>query len=753
VIVGLDVTFSPEALLDAGRAASQRSSIASAQGRLLGRLPALNSARVRRFAYIPYIALEVDEPSLQALAAAPEVRRVEIDRLLAPMLAQSTALIGAPAAWNAGYTGAGWTIAVLDTGVDKTHPFLAGKVVSEACYSTTSDGFSTSVCPGGAQSSTDPGAAAPCTMADCAHGTHVAGTAAGNGSGFSGVAKDASLIAIQVFSSITTECAGEPAPCARAFESDLIAGLERVYALRSTYSIAAANLSLGSGIYGAPCDSDASKAIIDQLRDAGIASVVSSGNDGSVTGISSPACVSTAISVGSTTDGSSGTAADQVSSFSNSSQYLTLLAPGQTITSSVPGNTFASFNGTSMAAPHVSGAWAVLKSRRPSASVSEVTQALVSTGVGIFDSGNGLTKPRIQLDAAVQALQAPCSYTVAPTSINLPRRGATIVLTVTTAQGCPWAASSSSPFVSPASNNGIGPDTVTLTVGPNPLVTLRQAVVTVAGASILVNQLGATAGDANGDGYADLFWRHLANGTLATWYIRGANVVATTKLELAVTDPDWTVAGSGDLDGDGIADIVWQHRVSGGLAVWYLSGSRVIGTAWLSTASVPDTNWEIRAVGDTNGDGFADLIWQHRTEGWLAVWLMNGTRVVWSGYLSVQRSLDAGWRIEAAGDLDRDGKADLVWRNDSDGGLAGWLMNGERVVEQRPLSIGAVTDQTWKLRSAGDVNDDGYADLFWYNTATGDIGIWHMKGFTVTATLKLSSGVGGGSPWLIVGPG
>jgi hypothetical protein len=85
--------------------------------------------------------------------------------------------------------------------------------------------------------------------------------------------------------------------------------LEHVYAPRSTFNIAAVNLSLGSSdVFTSPCDSSATKAIIDQLRAADIATVIASGNESSTVGLSAPACISTAISVASTTDGTSGPA-------------------------------------------------------------------------------------------------------------------------------------------------------------------------------------------------------------------------------------------------------------------------------------------------------------------------------------------------------------------------------------------------------------------------------------------------------------
>ena len=162
VIVGMDVSFTPEAALATATAVlNQRTSISRAQSAVLARMLRVNPSSIRRFSYIPFLAMEVDEGDLQTLATLPEVKDIEIDAVARPTLAESTQLVGATRAWAAGYTGNGWTVAVLDTGIDKTHPFLNGKVISEACYSTMSS-ESTSVCPDGTSSRprSDPGSRA-----------------------------------------------------------------------------------------------------------------------------------------------------------------------------------------------------------------------------------------------------------------------------------------------------------------------------------------------------------------------------------------------------------------------------------------------------------------------------------------------------------------------------------------------------------------------------------------------------------------
>src|SRR3989441_12719520 len=161
---------------------------------------------------------------------------------------------------------------------------------------------------------------------------------------------------LQVFSKFisVSDCGPFNTPCVGAYTSDLIAGLERVYAVHGTRNIASVNMSLGGGSFSAYCDAEPEKAIIDTLRSAGIATVVASGNDGSPTALSSPACISSAVSVGSTTK------SDAVSSFSNVAPFMSLFAPGEDILSSVTGGGFALLSGTSMATPPGAGPWASL---------------------------------------------------------------------------------------------------------------------------------------------------------------------------------------------------------------------------------------------------------------------------------------------------------------------------------------------------------------------------------------------------------
>src|SRR5262245_44743737 len=385
--------------------AAYRQEIADAGSRVLSQLASHRYQVLRRFVTSPLMALSVDSAALKALESSNlPIKRVMADRIHKPVLWDSVPLIGADQAWALGYDGSGRTVAVIDSGVDSAHVFLAGKVIEEACFSTTTGTQTTSLCPNGGDQQFGPGAGVYCSLdlEGCWHGTHVAGIVAGDGRPadlpLSGVGRGASIMSIQVFSQINTflDCGGLP-PCLGAFTSDILAALERVYDLRTTHDFASVNMSLGGGLFSTACDDEPYKPFIDNLRAAGIATVIASGNDGSPNQISAPACVSSAVSVGATTKD------DQVADFSNVAPFLSLFAPGDEIISSYPGDNFVVASGTSMAAPHVAGAWAILKQAAPDASVDDILQSLTSTGVPITDprAGGGTTRPRIQVDLAL----------------------------------------------------------------------------------------------------------------------------------------------------------------------------------------------------------------------------------------------------------------------------------------------------------------------------------------------------------------
>lgn len=361
---------------------------------------------MRRYNTLPMLALDLSPEALLELAQDPRVLEISEDHLAHPLLDDTVNLIGASDSWSNAITGAGWHVAILDTGIRASHDMFTGKSLVEACFSAGND------CPNNDISMTGSGAAAhhPSTYYGWDHGTHVAGIAAGdNGATLFGVAKDAGIIAVQVFSRFNNPgLCGANNPCVLTYSSDVIAGLDYIYSIRLDHDIAAVNLSLGSGYHTGACDLIymTYKTAIDQLRSVGIATVVASGNENYCDGISAPGCVSTAITVGATTN------ADIMTSFSNYHATLVdLFAPGMGIYSAVgdSDSTYGYWSGTSMATPHVTGAFALLRQANAMSSMSDMEDALLDSGEPAEDSANcgdsgTLPIPRIAVNEAVSLI-------------------------------------------------------------------------------------------------------------------------------------------------------------------------------------------------------------------------------------------------------------------------------------------------------------------------------------------------------------
>jgi len=393
VIVGLDFEMVAPHLLSEDRARAQADRLAALQDKVLSALPdSSEETPPTNFESIPFIALSVDEAQLRALLKDPGVMSIQEDGLATSHLNQSTEVITVDKLWDPsiGLTGKGWTVVILDTGTYHPpmlpEPGTAGsRYVDGACYSTTIPWWNSySLCRGGVSTGltgVEEGKECPIVAPGlCSHGTHVATTVAGDNGVLKGVAPEANVIRMQIFSEFRNwwDCpsTGYVPPCVLTFNSDQLTALQRVYALRHTYKIAAVNMSLGGGKYGAHCDAShpARAGIINQLTAAGIAVVISSGNDAYDGFVGSPGCIENAVTVGSTVKD------DSISWFSNHADMVDIMAPGSAITAGIPHTGYDSYNGTSMAAPHVAGAFAVLREAYPNATVELLETALKCTG-------------------------------------------------------------------------------------------------------------------------------------------------------------------------------------------------------------------------------------------------------------------------------------------------------------------------------------------------------------------------------------
>lgn len=223
VIVQVNAPFRAEGDLRGMSAVKfQRLAIARSQATVIDSLNAQNILITDLIQYqtIPYLALEVDVSGLLALQLNPNVTEIMEDQLSPISMSSANLVVDSQGAWAKGFDGTGYAIAVLDTGVDFTHPVLSDKRLAEACFSRTNT-VALTACPAG-DNPTGPdsqmgfGAAMPkfppACADNCDHGTHISGIAAGNGAGkggshenFRGVAHGAQIIGVNVFQFLMTQ--------------------------------------------------------------------------------------------------------------------------------------------------------------------------------------------------------------------------------------------------------------------------------------------------------------------------------------------------------------------------------------------------------------------------------------------------------------------------------------------------------------------------------------------------------------------
>ncbi len=347
--------------------------------------------------HVPFTQVRVGPQALENLLRSSRTGSVSVSLWAAPSLAETIPLVGADVAHDWDAEGEGLTVVVVDTGVETDHPFFAGRIVDGHCFS------SGALCPGGSTIATDSiaaGDACESPTYDCEHGTGVAGAAVGAAGSRVGVAPAASLISIMAASPL------DEGNELGFTSTDLVRALEQVYDQRNEYAIASVNLSLGTDpVPNAACQDlqPSFNAVLALLRDAEIAVVAAAGNEGESEdgkrNLSWPACVDGVVSVGATTKD------DEVVGFSNSSSRLDLLAPGVGVRTSNVGGGYASVSGTSIAAPHVAGAFATIRSVYPDEQADRILLALRISGQSLRDDANGVTASRIDVAAAIVLIE------------------------------------------------------------------------------------------------------------------------------------------------------------------------------------------------------------------------------------------------------------------------------------------------------------------------------------------------------------
>jgi WD40 repeat protein len=268
-------------------------------------------------------------------------------------------------------------------------------------------------------------------------------------------------------------------------------------------------------------------------------------------------------------------------------------------------------------------------------------------------------------------------------------------------------------------------------------------------------------GDFNGDRHSDLVFYNPVLGRTAIWTMLGNQIASTATFNTGL----WVPAMSADVNGDGYSDLLFFNGPQ--MAIWYMNGTRVLGSRTFSGLA----NWELMRTGDLNGDGIDDLIFRNLSTQAIAIWIMN-SQGRWASsqtYANPLSLIPVG-----TGDFNGDGNADLLFQNPS-GGSSVWLMDGTTILADTNFAAADVQVQgvgdldadgkddivlmdvingllfayqdvatgssfnpttyvygtnlgNWFVSSIVDLNGDNKDDLVWVNSTTNEIAVWTLTG-------------------------
>ena len=627
-----------------------------------------NKVRItNRFTYIFGFSAEVSVEGLVSLVNHPDVISINKDGINHPHLAQGISLMNATTA-RSSYNGTGMAIAICDTGIDYGHTRLGN------------GGFPNSKVIGGydtGENDTNP-------MDEHGHGTSCAGIAAGDlatvGDYIGGIAYNAKLYALKMSRADIGHS---------AYDSDMIEAWEWCITHRNddpSNPIMIISTSFGGGHYTSESSCDAYQPAMAtaaaNAKAAGMTLFVSTGNDGFCNGTGWPGCLSDVIGVGAVYDADIGqypdpgyvgcisplsctgyitgcpcstgkcyvdytTAADQVTTYSNSASFIELFAPSNyACTTALGGGYRTDFGGTSAACPYTAGAGAALQSAAMAKTGAyltpdQVQSILLDNGDLVTDSKVSITKPRVNLGNAVAAI-ATDNLIFKETFDTFPPTGWNVI---NNGGDCGWVSNATAARVNYTGGSGDCADADSDSCGPSTTMDteLRTPLIDLSGVPNAVLEFKT---DYNAFGFSDFAYVDISTDGGSTWtnlltWNEGHRGPLTVQLNLT---PHM-----------GFANVVirWRYVASGWDWWWEIDDVTISGTCYGD---------ELAADFGTNG------LWHYDGASWskLTTWNPDDDLTGWSGGLAVDFGGDGLWNHDGTSWSQK-----TSW-NLGSGGLAGW---------------------------------------------------------------------------------
>jgi hypothetical protein len=246
--------------------------------------------------------------------------------------------------------------------------------------------------------------------------------------------------------------------------------------------------------------------------------------------------------------------------------------------------------------------------------------------------------------------------------------------------------------------------------------------------------LDSITGDLDFNGVGDVVWRDAATGQVnGTLYDQAGNILSNTKIGSA--SRAFEIYGIADFDGSGSADLLWQNVDTGKLSVWLLNGTTIASDRQL-VATVP-ANELIKAVGDFNGDGLADILFQNMSDNSARVWFNTPGMFTFASLpaLSPAPGLSENFESVGSADFSGDGKAEVLWHDPAADSYQIWYFDVTNIFRLNIANTG------WSsLLGIVDVDRDGQADLIGVSADKKSV-VWMKMGAFGPAAPQIIAGM------------